>query len=379
MELLKLMEGWDSYKTISEINKPADWDTRLTKLVELLANSSGMPRYRHEYLLREAMTTSDFPFLFGDALDRQVLAAYKAIEPEWKRYMRISTVDRLFPNVGGRRFAIANSGMVLDEVPEKGEYKLVTKAETRYDVFARKYGNKLEISWETLLADDLGALKNTPNEMAWLSANTEHFLAVSAYAGDIGTHAGGNLYQAGVNAGTLPLTIENLETAVAAMQAFRHPSGQPMRNRPKYLVVSDGGLEMTARKILTSAVQSFLIRGATDMPAMPVPTTNVISQYGLELIVDPWLSIVGPTGFTRRSWYLFAAPTMIAAIECDYLKGHERPEICMKASNKVSIGGGDLGPMTGDFESDNTLYRVRQCFGANKLDWRATYYSRVAD
>ncbi|MDP2363703.1 MAG: hypothetical protein Q8M94_08030, partial [Ignavibacteria bacterium] len=72
-------------------------------------------------------------------------------------------------------------------------------------------------------------------------------------------------------------------------------------------------------------------------------------------------------------------PNLIAAVECDYLEGHERPEICMKAGNKIAIGGGDLGPMTGDFESDNILYRVRQCFGANKLDWRASYYNKVAD
>ncbi|MBT9131136.1 MAG: hypothetical protein DDT41_01438 [candidate division WS2 bacterium] len=379
-ELMKILEGWDGYSAISEMKKPGDWENKLKEAVDLLSNAKGMPQHRHEYLLREALTTSDFPFLFGDVLDRQVLATYKAIEPEWKKYMKISTVNRLFPHIGGRRFAIANTGMVLDEVAEKGEYRQIAIIETPYNVFARKYGNRIDISWEAMLADDLGALKNTPAEMAWLAANTEHFLAVSSYAGDLGTHAAGNLYQTGVNSAALPLTIANLETAVAAMQAFRHPSGQPMRNRPKYLVVSDGGLEFTARQILTSATKMWVQRGATDAAALPFPTANVIAQYGLELVVDPWLSIVaGGAGHTRRSWYLFADPTLIAAIECDYLKGHERPEICMKAGDKVSIGGGDISPMAGDFESDNILYRVRQCFGANKMDWRATYYSRVAD
>jgi len=61
------------------------------------------------------------------------------------------------------------------------------------------------------------------------------------------------------------------------------------------------------------------------------------------------------------------------------LAGHEQPEICMKASDKVSLTGGPLSAMTGDFATDNILYRVRQCFGANKLDWRATYINTVAD
>jgi hypothetical protein len=46
----------------------------------------------------------------------------------------------------------------------------------------------------------------------------------------------------------------------------------------------------------------------------------------------------------------------------------------MKSSDKVAIGGGgEISPMDGDFATDNVIYRVRECFGANKLDWRATY------
>jgi hypothetical protein len=32
-----------------------------------------------------------------------------------------------------------------------------------------------------------------------------------------------------------------------------------------------------------------------------------------------------------------------------------------------------MSAMSGDFASDNILYRVRVCAGACKLDWRATY------
>jgi len=271
--------------------------------------------------------------------------------------------------------------MYLGEVAEKGEYLALKKTETKYDVYARKYGNQIDISWEAILADKLGALKDTPNEFAWLAANTEHYNAVNAYANNVGTHAGGDLYEvgAGLNANTRPLTIANLEASVADMQAFRHPSGQPIRNRPKYLVISDGGLEFTAMQILTSTHKEHVYRGDTDAGPTAYPTTNVIAQYGLQLIIDPWLSIAGSAGWTQNTWYLFADPNLIAAVECDYLEGHERPEICMKASDKVTIGGGAINPMTGDFATDNIFYRVRQCFGANKLDWRATFINTVTD
>ena len=385
-EFMQEMDAWDGYHAISEIKKPEDWDKRMVKIVEILSPALGMPHWRQEYRLREAMTTSDFPYLFADVTDRQMLSAYQAIEPEFKKYMRVKTVNRLYPWVGGRRFAIANSGMILGEVAEKGEYLAVKKTETKYDVYARKYGNQLDISWEAMIADDLGALKDSPNEFAWLAANTEHYLAVNCYANDLnilGSHAAGDLYDdttaTEINANTRPLTIANLELTVADMQAFRHPSGQPMRNRPKYLVISDGGLEFHARQILTSATKMWLEQGEAAGTAVAYPTTNVIAQYGLQLIVDPWLSIAGLTGYTQNTWYLFADPNNIAAVECDYLAGHERPEICMKASDKVAIGGGDVGPMTGNFATDNILYRVRQCFGANKLDWRATFINTVAD
>ncbi len=382
-ELMQLMEDWKGYSSVGERGRPTD--AQAAAFYDLLGNVRRAPAHRHEYEIREAMTTDSFPLMFADVIDRQMLAGYTAIDPVWKKYMRIKTVNRLYPWVGAKRFAISNSGLTLGEVAEKGEYLALKKTEVKYDIYARKYGNQIDISWEAIIADKLGALKDTPNEFAWLAANTEHYNAVNLYANDVnilGSHTLGDLYDdstAGeINANTLPLTIANLEASVAAMQAFRHPSGQPIRNKPKYLVVSDGGLEFTARQILTSATKQWVELGGAGGP-LPYPTTNVIANYGLELIVDPWLSIAGLNGFTANTWYLFADPNNIAAIECDYLEGHERPEIVMKASDKVSLGGGAIGPMSGDFATDNIFYRVRQCFGANKLDWRATFINTVAD
>ncbi len=381
--LMQLIEDWKGYASVGERGRPTP--AQAAAFYDLMGNVRRVPSHRHEYEIREAMTTDSFPLMFADVIDRQMLAAYSAIDPEWKKYMRVKTVNRLYPWVGAKRFAMTMSGMYLGLVAEKGEYLALKKTEKKYDIYAKKYGNQIDISWEAIIADKLGALKDSPSEFAWLAANTEHYNAVNLYANDLnilGTHAAGDLYDdttAGeINATALPLTIANLEATVAAMQAFRHPSGQPIRNKPKFLVVSDGGLEFTARQILTSATKQWVELGGAGGPSA-YPTTNVIAQYGLQLIVDPWLSIAGLNGFTANTWYLFADPSNIAAIECDYLEGHEKPEICMKASDKVSLGGGAIGPMSGDFATDNIFYRVRQCFGANKLDWRATFINTVAD
>jgi len=374
-ELLEAMKSWDGFLAISEIKKPENYELKLKETIDLLSNAKGWPQHRHEFMLREALTTSDFPYLFGDVLDRQVLAAYKAVDPVWRNFVRMGTVPRIYPQVGGYRFAIAGGDQYLQEVPEKGEYLASERTEARYAMYVKKYGRQFDISWEAMINDDIGALKDTPERFARAAVRTEHRLVSSTYCLDAvadSTHALGFLYDSTVgdviNLGGLPLTIANLEATCQAMAAFVDANGEPIMNRAKYLVVGPG-LEFTARQILTSANKQWLDTAAGAV--IPMPTANVISQYGLQLVVDPYLPIFIPNDVL--SWFLFADPKDIAAMECDYLTGHERPEICMKASDKVSIGGGELGPMTGDFATDNIFYRVRDVFGCNKLEWRATY------
>ncbi len=122
-ELLSVIEGFDNLKAIKDVAKPADWEKRVLETIGLITNSRNLPKHRAEYLLREAMTTSDFPYLFGDVLDRQVLARYKASTPIWRQICRQSTVPRIYPQIGGYRFAITGGDQTLAEVPEKGEYQ----------------------------------------------------------------------------------------------------------------------------------------------------------------------------------------------------------------------------------------------------------------
>lgn len=363
-------------------------DSQINQVYSLLANGEyngqHLSPYRREFLIKEALTTSDFPLLFGDVLDRQLLAAYKAVAPTWKTYMRLSTV-RDFKTA--YRYAVTGGDQFLAQVSEKGEYLASERDEARYSIAALKYGRQFDISWEAIINDDLDALKDTPTRFAMAAARTEHRLAVGQYAQDSGggvAHAtSGQLYStlAGeVNETTALLTIANLENGVEAMASFLDANGEPIMNRARYLVVPPA-LEMTARQILTSSQKVW-----SDNAAGPVayPTNNVISQYGLTLIVDPYLPIMdvvnGGGGTTaNQGWYLFADPRDIAAVEVAHLRGHERPEICMKASDKVTIGGGAINSMSGDFATDNILYRVRLVVGVTTLDWRATYFGGHTD
>jgi len=363
MELMKLMEDWKGYDALSEVKKPENWEAQLKETIELLNNTKGLPLYKHEYLMREALTTSDFPYLFGDVLDRQVLASYKAVDPVWKAFVKSSTVNDFKT---AYRFAITGGDQYLSEVAEKGEYLASERTESKYELAVKKYGRQFDISWETIINDDLGALRDTPERFARAVTRTEHRIVTELYADDATLYqlAGGQ-----ANRVTTALSIASLETGLETMAAFTDANGEAIQNRAKFLVVPPV-LEMTARQILTSTTKMW-----SDNAAGPAayPTANVVAQMGLTLIIDPYLPIIDTTGSGGTGWYLFSNPKDIAAIEVAHLKGHERPEICMKASDKVTVGGGAINAMSGDFKTDNVLYRVREVFGGVTEDWRATY------
>ena len=377
-DFLELMESWKGYTAVSDVNLPENHLQRLKELNDLLGNTANLPQHKQEYLLREAMTTSDFGYLFADVLGRELLASYKGTPANWPKYTKQSKVKDFKVN---KRFRMTDGDQVLPLVAEKGEYLASSRSTTKYEIQALKYGRQFDISYEAIVNDDLGAIKDTPQRMALAANRTEQRTIIGLYAGDVGTHATPNLYDwttvGEINAVKSLLTIANLETALETMASWTDANSEPIWNRAKYLVVPPA-LEMTARQILTSATKMWVESPGAGALARPFPTTNVVAQMGIELIVEPYLPILG-TVDANTQWYLFSDPKDLVVLEAVRMSGHENPEVCMKSSDKITLGGGPLGPMTGDFATDNIFYRVRLIFGGATEDWRGTYAGGVTN
>ena len=389
-EFTQLMEAEDkSYKSTKEVGLRGnlEWERKITEAGNLIYNTNRLPTHRRAYLIREALTTSDFSMLFGDVLDRQVLVNYKAVAPVWKAFTKQSTVVDFRPNY---RFRIWGSDEALLPVVQQAEYKYTTRSMVKYAIQALKYGRAFEIDWEAIVNDDLGALQDTPTRFANAAIRTEAKLVTSLYANNVGAHVvettnptPANLYLFStsgaafvgdqINAVSTPLTVTSLQAAIQAMAVFTDLNGELIENRAKYLVVPPA-LEFTARAILTSTWRMTVDTYEQSSASAPVayPTANPLNGWGLEVIVDPYLPIVD-TSNGNTAWYLFADPSNIPALEFARLQGHEVPEIAMKASNKITVGGAPMSPMSGDFETDDIKYRVRIVNATAREDWRGAY------
>ena len=326
--------------------------------------------------LKEALSTDDFPLLFGDTIDRLLLAKYKAITPEWTRFMKVTRTIRDFRDV--KRFRASIGRGMTDLVGAGGDYQADAPSESTYSFAVHKYGRRRDILWEALQNDDLDALQSTPEDLAKQAVNREAYFAAGRYVGNTTLYnshtVNGTAY---LNKFTLALTPENLATVVSAMGDFPDDStdGVPIVNDPIYIVVGTRKKQMEAEQILNSLVvlQGVDQTGPNLASAALIPA-NLRNR--MQVIYDPFMRMLDPTHY-QDSWYLFCDPADGWAVEIGYLVGHDSPELYMKAANQIRLGGG--AAIEGDFDTDARAYKVLHVIGGSHTNavggWRFTAWS----
>lgn len=330
-------------------------------------------------LIREAMSTSDFPLLFADILDRQLLGSYQEMPAVWQNYIRRGRVTSFRD---AKRFAVDGAEGALEEVDEREEYPEEPLSETFDTVNVRKYGRRLDLSWEALINDDLDAFASMPDRLARAARRTEQRLATQLYMDANGPHAqlyksvwdaNAPLTKGNIVPGNPPLTIEGLQRAFTMLAEMTDVSGEPIIIDAVELVVSPG-LQVNAENILNAT--QLQIGDFTD-PTRAVMMTNNWMQGKTRLTVDPYIPHVNKvTGAT--SWALFANPTGgRSAAELTFLAGEEVPALYERLANARRVGG--ASEAVESFEDDSRAWRIRHVVGGarftNTGGWRVTVAS----
>ncbi|KAB2347344.1 phage major capsid protein [Actinomadura rudentiformis] len=315
----------------------------------------------------EAMTTSDFSLLFADILDRQVLGAYQDWPSTWQMYARRGTV-RDFRTV--KRFALDGASATLDEVPERGEYPEAAVVPSEYEYKVTKRGRRLDWTWEMRVNDDLDSFRELPLILGRAGRMTEDKFVTQLYASASGPNS--TFFSAGhanIVTGNPVLSVDALEDAMTTLAAQRDTDGNPIFIDKMNLVVPPA-LEVVANNIL-NAIQIDAASGGGDGTGNNQLRVNNWLARRITPVVNPWLPIVSATANGNTSWYLIGQ-TMAGrpAMEVGFLRGHEMPEVFVKAPDSLRVGGG-IGPVEdGDFETDAIRHKVRHVLGGVLMDYK---------
>lgn len=331
--------------------------------------------YLHQ--LQEAgETTSDFPLLFGTVLQRELVAKYKIATPSWRQYVKVGTSNdfrksSLLNVLGGKS--------TLDIVPEQGEYKQANLSDAKVDIQVFKRGRKVGLSWETLINDDLGAFAGLAQDLSDVALRTEYKEATKLFVSSSGPNS--TLFSSSgaanpidgatiINKDTKTLSADNIFATVTAMRNQLDVDGEPIVFDGFTLVVPPKK-EQAALEALSPAALIAVGLSSTSTKERQT-SANVTAQLGIDIVVNPYLPVVDTT-HGDTSWYIFAKLSNGGAVQMNFLRGHETPEITMKAPNKQMLGGGAANPLEGDFESDTNQWRVRHVLGGTQVDMRLAY------
>ena len=350
----------------------------LDAFVEILDKASS-GNHLAQYQLREAVGLPDFPNLFGDTIDRAVLAYYKAWIPAWQSFCNVGRPIKDFR--AAKRFDIQGMQGVLSTIQEYGEYGERAPVDaTPLTVQVAKYGGRFGISFEALINDDMSALQDLPQRLAVAARRTEAVQVAAMYVGSTGPNttyyktANKNLALTSdfpfLSSNNPVLSIQSLGAAMQAMALQLDPDGHPIIVDAFSLVVPPA-LEVAANNIV-NALQ-FVANGVDGgLSTEQVWAKNWLTNR-IQIVVDPYITYTA-TSNKHTSWFLFSKPIggNRPAIELDYLQGHEGPQLFQKMPNAQALGGGAVPE---SFEADKLEYKVRHIFGTLVVDPKLTFAS----
>lgn len=320
----------------------------------------------------ENMSTSDFSNLFGDILDRQILAKYVSMPVQWDRIAKRGRV-RDFRQV--KRFTLDGGEAVLPEVKQLSEYPAAPLQDNFYAYSVSKKGRRIALSWEDLINDDLDAFASIPDRLGNAARRSEEKFVTGLYASSTGPNStffstgNKNLLASGASSA---LSISSMQAAFTLLASQVDTDGAPIYIEAVTLVVPPA-LTVVANNII-NATELFTAAGSggSNTDAGRPDQLRVANWMAnkVTVITNPWLPITTTSGtFGSTAWYLFADPNVgRPPMEIGFLTGHEQPELFQKAPNAIRVGGGAVSPEDGDFESDATEWKLRHVFGGTLMD-----------
>lgn len=310
--------------------------------------------------LAETMTTQHFSTYFGDTLSRAFYPDYKYDVGSWVNYTYPDTVPD-FRDVSRMRMSEPGT---LYKRREKQQAAATYVAETEIAYGVEPYARQFDVSWQTLMNDDLGKIAETPMRMAKAARRWLDGFVSALY--DNATTQAALIALGAVYGGTGRLTAANLAIGLNAMMQRTDVNGNQMNINRIFLVIPKV-LEIQARDILKDLLQ---YGGAGG---------NVLGEFVAGVYVDPYIGFTAP----NVPWYLFADPMEVPTVTVARLQGWPGPVVSRKLSDIELMSGSAPSPYRlGSFATGDIEFMVEDIIGGwddstyvGVTDFRGIYYS----
>lgn len=288
-------------------------------------------------------TTASFSYLLGTSMNKRLLKDYQAWPAEWMKFCTIVPIRDYKQQTRIRLGAFGT----LAVVPEDNLYQSVTLTDSTATYVPQKRGNTVGVSRETILNDDLQAIKQIPTKLAVAAAYTLAEFVYQFLSANLNIYDGSPLFTPTgphTNFGSAALSTVAMQAGITAMREQTNFAGKRLGLRPRFLVVPPE-LEFTAMIVTKSA----------GVPGSNNNDINPMLGY-VTPIVSPQLTNPG-------QWFLVGDPREIDTIEIGFVGGQVNPALFIQD-----------GPLFGaNFSQDVITYKIRHEYGGCVTDYRGLY------
>ncbi len=288
-------------------------------------------------------TTASFSYLLGTSMNKRLLKDYQAWPAEWQKFCTISPV-RDFKQQSRVRFGAFGS---LPIVAEDTAYSAVTLTDSAATYVPQKRGNLVTVSRETIINDDLQAIKQIPTKLAVAAAYTLAEFVYGFLSANPNIYDGNPLFTIGGahnNLGAAALATAAMQSGITAMREQTNYAGKRIGLRPRFLVVPPE-LEW----------QSMVVTKSAGVPGNNNNDINPMLGY-LMPIISPQLS-------SATQWFLIGDPREIDTIEIGFVGGQVNPALFIQDQPLFGL----------NFTQDAISYKIRHEYGGAVVDYRGLY------
>lgn len=288
-------------------------------------------------------STSDFPVLLENVMHKTLQSAYAVAPTTWQRFCATGSVSDFRAHSRYRTGGLSN----LDSVSELGEFKNKTISDgEKSSITAVTKGNIINLSRQTIINDDLGALTGLAQKLGFAASRT-------------------------VEAAVYALLAEN--SGLGTTMDDGHPLFYARSGNDN--VAATGAISMAVFESIRTKMKSQLGVGSVDYldiapsilvcPAASFGTANSINQSKYDpdtanklqkpnSVLGMFSDIVDTARLSGTRVYAFADPMLVPTIEVAFLDGQQAPYL----------------EMQNGFGVDGVSWKVRLDYAVAAIDYR---------